>query len=137
MTLPQRSLAVVGANFPNPGKQVNRRFEISMCSPAELLDLVPEPKNPADEHAIAVYSARNIQIGYLRSVDAVFISSLLRRGETVRAVFQEAATWGALARVSFDGEVPVIPVKRQGERQDPDDVIDEDPGFYPDEEWGE
>jgi len=127
-------LAVVGADYPNKGKQVGRRFEITMCSPAELVQLVPEPTNPADEHAVAVFSARNIQIGYLRSVDAVFVASILRRGDTIRAVFQEATTWGALIRVSFDGSVPVLPERKAGERQEPD-AIDEDPGFYPDEEW--
>lgn len=136
MPLPQRTMSVVGVDFPNEDGGVGRRFEITMCSPAELVQLVPEPTNPADEHAIAVFTARNIQIGYLRSVDAVFIGSVLRRGETVRAVFQEATNWGALIRVSFDGSVPILPERHAGERQEPD-VLDEDPGFYPDEEWPE
>lgn len=137
MPLPQRSLAVVGAGFPNKGKQVSRTFEITMCRPAELVDLVPEPKNPADEHAVAVFSARNIQIGYLRSEVAVFVGAVLRRGGTVRAVFQEATDWGALIRVSFDGETPVIPERRQGDRQLADMIADEAQEFYPDEDWGD
>lgn len=134
MPLPQRTLAVVGTNHPNKGKQVDRRFEIAMCSVAEMVQLVPEPKNKHDEHAIAVFSARNIQIGYLPAEKAPLINAMLMRGETIRAVFQEVTNWGALIRVSFDGQVPVIPERRAGERQEPD-VMDEDPGFYPDEEW--
>jgi hypothetical protein len=137
MPLPQRTLAVVGTHHPNKGKQVDRRFEIAMCRIAELVQLVPEPKNKHDEHAMAVFSARNIQIGYLPAEKAPLISAMLMRGDPIRAVFQEATAWGALIRVSFDGEVPVIPLKRQGEHQAPDELIDEDPGFYPDDEWAE
>lgn len=136
MARPQMTLAVVGAAYQKKADKVPRTFEIAMCLPAELVQLVPEPKNPKDEHAIAVYSARNIQIGYLPAERAPLINAMLMRGDTIRAVFQEATTWGALIRASFDGSVPVLPERKAGERQVPE-VIDEDPGFYPDEEWGD
>lgn len=132
MTLPQRTLAVVGANYENKNpRSVGRKFEITMCKPSEMVQLVPEPKNPADENAIAVYSARNYQIGYLTAERAPFIKKLLARGETVRAVFQEATKWGCYIRVSFDGSMPVVPMPEEGSVQ----VSDPEPDWYPDEEW--
>lgn len=48
----QMSLHVVGANHPNADGG-NRRFEILLCVPGEPIELIPEPKNPADPNAIA------------------------------------------------------------------------------------
>lgn len=128
MTLAQRTLAVVGANhMPGVG------FEITMCRPCELVQLVPEPENEADENAIAVYSARNVQIGYLPSERAAFLIKVLKGGETIRAVFQEPTPWGCYIRMSFDGSVPILPEKVQGSVQE----IDPEPDWYPDEEWPE
>ena len=77
-----------------------------MCIPGEVIELRPEPKNPADPRAIAVYSARGIQIGYVPAEQAQWIGG--RLGE-VRAVFQRAEPYGAVIRISFDGTDPVLP----------------------------
>jgi hypothetical protein len=102
------SLAVVGADYPNrrgPG----RRFEIQICAPGEPVALVPEPRNVADPNAIAVYSCREIQIGYLTAERAPWVGALMRRSLDVQAVFQCATQSGALIRASFDGSTPTLP----------------------------
>ena len=68
-----------------------------------------EPKNPADSRAIAVYSDRNVQLGYVPAEQAQFIGGLL---PTVRAIFQRADTFGPVIRVTFDGIEPVLPADK-------------------------
>lgn len=60
----QLSLFVVGAGHPNK-RGGDRRFEALLCAPGEPIELVPEPRNPADPNAVAVFSIRGVQIGYL------------------------------------------------------------------------
>ncbi|SOB88025.1 HIRAN domain-containing protein [Sphingomonas guangdongensis] len=104
----QMSLHVVGANHPNADGG-NRRFEILLCGPGEPIELVPEPKNPADPHAIAVFSSRNVQIGYLTADRAPWIGGMLRNGRPVEVIFQAATSAGAAVRIAFDGDHPVLP----------------------------
>jgi hypothetical protein len=136
----QLSLAVVGVRFANPDKsKSNRRFEIKLCSPGEPIELRPEPKNDADANAIAVFSVRGVQIGYLTAERAPRMGALIRQGREVTAVFQGEAQHGAWIRVAFDGETPVVPEQR-GEAGSPDVAPDvrsdaSDDGFYPDEIW--
>ena len=104
----QLSLHVVGANHPNADGG-NRRFEILLCVPGEPIDLVPEPKNPADPNAIAVFSNRNVQIGYLTAERAPWIGGMLRNGRPLAAIFQSATPSGAVIRIAFDGDHPVLP----------------------------
>lgn len=119
-----QSLAIVGIDFPNT-KGPGRRFELEICQPGEPIELRPEPKNPFDEHAIAVYSCRGIQLGYLKSERAVFIGTLWRQGHSTTAIFQALdATCGWL-RVAFDGDVPILPPVPDREERD-------DSGFWPD-----
>lgn len=125
--LPQLSLAVVGADYPNK-RGPTRRFEIALCKPGEPVDLVPEPKNPADPRAVAVFSARGVQLGYLSAERCGRIGQLIRQGHEVRSVFQEATRHGAVIRVAFDGEEPQLPPAR-----DPEPAQEQD--FWPDEEW--
>ncbi len=103
----QLSIAIVGAAHPNADGG-NRRSEIAFCDPGELLQLIPEPKNPHDEHAIAVFSARNFQIGYVASQRAVYLKKLMRDGHDIEAIFQDVAPYGAIARVGIDRK-PVLP----------------------------
>lgn len=127
MPRPALSLAVVGADFPNrrgPG----RRFEIALCTPGEPIHLVPEPKNPADPRAVAVFSPRNIQIGYLTAERCAWIGGMLAQGRELRAVFQGASSFGAWIRVAFDGEEPLLPDPR------PHEHVTDDPDFWPDYE---
>lgn len=103
------SLAVVGADHLNKSGPA-RRFEIAMCVPGEPVALVPEPHNPADPHAVAVYSHRGIQIGYVKAERAPLMGSWLARGRITDVIFQEAAPWGATIRIGLDGEEPVLPM---------------------------
>lgn len=127
MPLPPMSLAVVGADYPNK-RGPTRRFEIAICKPAEPVELRPEPKNPADPRAVAVYSCRGVQIGYLTAERCGRIGALIRQGVEVQAVFQQSTAHGAVIRAAFDGEVPNLPEVREPER--PDEV-----DFWPDEVW--
>lgn len=125
MSLAALSLAVVGADYPNKGKMPGRRFEIALCAPGDPVELRPEPENPADEHAIAVYSERGVQMGYIPSQRAPWMGKILRMGHEVTAIFQEQTHFGAVIRVAFDGEVPVLPEAPPARPPEPD--------FYPDE----
>lgn len=126
------SLAVVGLGFPNRGKgKGNRRFEVRLCSPGEPVELRLEPKNPADPNAVAVFSARGIQIGYLTAERAPWIGGKIRAGEIVRAVFQEETATAAIIRARFGGDAPTLPPRREA-RPSWDDFTPDPEG----PEWG-
>lgn len=125
MPITQLSLAVVGADYPNK-RGPGRRFEIQLCRPGEPVSLIPEPKNPADPRAVAVYSCRQVQIGYLTAERCGWIGRMLGDGREVRAIFQSATSAGAIIRAALDGEEPNLPEARAV--PDPDD----DDGFFPD-----
>lgn len=135
MPLPQISLPIVGIDHPNQ-RGVARRFELAVCQRGEQIELRPEPENPADEHAVAVYSCRGVQLGYIPSGRAVRIGQLMRRGTDLTAMFQDHTRFwhregwqqGAVIRVAFD-EMPVLP--------EPQEAADREPEWYPDEEWPE
>jgi hypothetical protein len=123
------TLSVVGAMHPNADGS-NRLFEIALCAPGEPVDLIPEPKNKHDPSAVAVVSLRGIQIGYLSAERCGWIGAKLRSGEDLRTVFQSRVKGGALIRVSFSGENPILPeppLKAPVREEEPDDT------FYPDE----
>jgi hypothetical protein len=124
------TLPIVGAPYANKDKS-NRQFEIMLCDPGDLLQLVPEPKNPYDEHAVAVFSERGVQIGYVSSERAVQLALLLRAGRELFAVFQAATQWGAFARIGVD-HIPSLPTQRTPV-ETPDEWGHDDPGFYPDD----
>jgi hypothetical protein len=124
----QLSLSVVGADYPNQRRSPARRFEIELCKPGEPVELIPEPKNPADSRAVAVFSCRGVQLGYLTAERCGWIGGMLGRGREVRSVFQCKAPWGAVIRVAFDGDVPELPPVKPTSPSDPQD-------FYPDEIW--
>lgn len=127
MPIPALSLAVVGADFPNR-KGPTRRFAIAICQPGEPVELIPEPKNPADPRAVAVIDARGVQLGYLSAERCGWISKLMAEGREVTAIFQRAASYGAVIRVAFDGEAPTLPPPAPAPPEPADDS-----GFYPDE----
>lgn len=128
MPLPQLSLAIVGATHPNK-RGPTRRFELAMCHRGEPVELRPEPKNPADPNAVAVYSCRGIQLGYVAAERAPRIGQIIRQGAEVVAVFQEQTRHGGVIRVAFDGEEPKLP--------EPQKPADPEPEWYPDDEWPE
>jgi hypothetical protein len=121
----QASLAIVGIDYPNK-RGPGRRFELEMCSPGEPIELLPEPKNPYDEHAIAVISCRGVQLGYLKSERAVWVGTLVRQGHSVRAVFQGSTATAGWVRIAWDGDEPVLPAQ-------PSKVTASE--FYPDPIW--
>lgn len=126
MPLPSMSLAVVGADHLNK-RGPTRRFELAMCSSGEAIELRLEPRNRADTRAVAVYSCRGIQIGYLSAERCGRIGSIMRQGRELRAIFHMHTPYGCVIRVAFDGEAPVLPVARG--------PIDQTPDFYPDETY--
>lgn len=128
MPIPSFSLAVVGAPYDNKDGS-NREFEILLCSPGDIVELRPEPKNKYDEHAVAVLSKNGVQIGYINSERAPQIGSLFRAGHELFAIFQERTKWGCLIRLGVD-EPPTLPPKRVERR--PSEGWDYDPGFEPD-----
>lgn len=132
---PPLSLAVVGAAHLNADGS-NRQFEILLCEPGDPIELVPEPKNKFDEHAIAVFTATGAQIGYLSAERAPWIGARLKECDVV-AVFQRQAEFGAWIRVTFDGSTPVLtPAMLIAKDEEPTwgDQVGE-PDFYPDEIW--
>jgi hypothetical protein len=124
----QLSMAVVGAQHPN-AKGPTRRFAIELCRPGDLIELRPEPENPMDEYAVAVYNPEGIQMGYLSAERAPWIGGMIRQGREITCIFQETTQYGAVVRVAFDGSAPILPAPR--------DPPPEEPDFYPDEEWPE
>jgi hypothetical protein len=133
------SLEVVGVQHPNADKsKSNRRFEIMLCKPGDRIELRPEPKNEKDPQAVAVFSDRGVQIGYVRAERAPRIRQIILEGRELNAVFQAEVERGAWIRVAFDGEVPVVPeadLTRALQRPRSSGKIDAEPEFYPDEIW--
>ncbi|MEE4451479.1 HIRAN domain-containing protein [Novosphingobium resinovorum] len=128
------SLAVVGVAFPNADGS-NRQFEIMLCHAGEMVRLVPEPTNKKDRHAIAVFSTRGVQIGYVNAERAPRVGALLASYDA-QAVFQRVADFGAWIRVSFDGQAPALTDAMLVEPEEPDIAPpDPEPDFYPDEIW--
>ncbi len=89
--------------------------------------MVAEPKNQFDEHAIAVFSIRGIQLGYLASERAVLIGTLWRQGHEAKAIFQALDAKVGWIRVAFDGEEPELSPAATSRSVAGDD------GFWPDE----
>jgi hypothetical protein len=129
----QLSIAVVGADFLNK-RGPTRRFEIALCNPGEPVHLVPEPRNKVDPLAIAVMSARGIQIGYVRAEQAQYIGTCMKRGG-VAAVFQRVDPWGCTLRLSLDGSAPILPVEGDPHANDWPPPMSDDPDWWPDHLW--
>ena len=142
------TLGVVGIDFPNTDRsKSNRRMELLLCAPGERVELRREPKNPHDANAVAVFSARGVQMGYLSAERAPLIGRRMQQEEHV-AVFQALVGSLGYVRIRFGGGAPALPNLVEG----PDPVEGElaarsrsraasfDPdAFYPDPEgpeWG-
>ena len=98
------TLAIMGIDHANTDKaKSSRRFELLLCVPGEPVHLVPEPRNPHDSNAVAVFSDRGIQLGYLSAERAPFVGSRIRAGVDVAAIFQGLTKHMAWVRVRFGG----------------------------------
>lgn len=129
--LPAFSLAIVGASFPNASGP-SRIFELSICEPGEPVSLVREPRNKADPRAVAVYSCRDIQLGYLSAERCGRIGAMIAQGREVRAIFQARTQFGGVLRVAFDGEDPALPTMQTANHRV---GVEPDQDFWPDPEW--
>lgn len=128
-TTPHRelSLAIVGLAYPNAdASKSNRRFEAALCAPGEPVTLVAEPRNPHDCFAVAAFSPRGIQLGYVTAERAPWIGGLLKHG--CEAVFQLIEDHAVIVRARFGGGAPTLPRPLRSAEDRPD--ID----FQPD--WG-
>lgn len=105
------SLAVVGIDYANADKsKSNRRFELLQCAPGDPVELRLEPKNAHDTSAVAVFSERGIQVGYLTAERAPWIGGKIATGEEVVAIFQSLSSAAAIIRVRFGGGTPTLPL---------------------------
>jgi len=58
--------SIVGIDFPNEDKsKSNRRMECMLCAPGDAVELRLEQTNPYDDSAVAIFSERGIQLGYV------------------------------------------------------------------------
>lgn len=131
MALTALSLAIAGIQHPNR-RGPSRGFELRLCIPGEPVELRPEPGNPADPLAVAIYSARGIQLGYVTAERAPWIGAMIRNGREVQAIFQGMTRDSAFVRLAFDGETPSLPPRRDLRKvADPEN----DNGNVPDQFW--
>lgn len=124
--LAQITLPIVGVDFPNK-RGPTRRFAMELLEPGDTVKLLAEPTNPADPHAVAVFSAEDIQLGYLPAERAPYVGMQLRRGD-VAAIFQGRGDRGFFVRIAFDGGEPILPPARKEVAV---------PHWYPDDVWGD
>ncbi|WP_257558424.1 HIRAN domain-containing protein [Sphingobium sp. CFD-2] len=131
----QLSLEVVGALYPNADGS-NRLFELRMLNPGDGISLIPEPTNKADPLAVAVFSFRGFQIGYLSAERCGWIGGKIRQGHDIRAIFQRGTRDGALIRVHLDGGIPTLPSPLPPGVWTEDECyacsVDPESGFWPD-----
>lgn len=130
------TLSVVGIDFPNADRsRSNRRMELLLCAPGEPVELRREPKNPHDTNAVAVFSVRGVQIGYVSAERAPLIGRRMQHEDHV-ARFQALTGGAAYVRIRFGGGAPTLPAETIAQRSPPS----HDPDiFYPDPEgpeWG-
>jgi hypothetical protein len=123
----QITLPIVGSQYPNKKRRgPTRRFALELCDAGDLVELRLEPENEFDENAIAVFSADDMQMGYLPAERAPYVGMMMRRG-IVTAIFQGATARGGFVRIAFDGETPVLPPPPESQSPPQD--------WWPDEEY--
>ena len=132
------TLSIVGIDFPNADRsKSNRRMELLLCVPGESVELRREPKNPHDANAVAVFSLRGVQMGYLSAERAPLIGRRMQQ-EDYAVVFQALAGSIGYVRIRFAGGAPTLP--EPDDSTQPSRSAQYDPDiFYPDPdgpEWG-
>jgi len=120
------TIPIAGADFLNK-RGPTRRFGIALCKPGDPIELRPEPKNPVDPMAIAIFQSSGIQLGYVPAEKVQLFRSIMGRGVQLIAIFQQATERGGLVRIGFD-EVPDLPTIRGPEgASERDRFVDEWP----------
>ena len=74
-----------GERFANSDGS-SRQEELARCRPGQRVCLEREPDNPHDPLAVALYSKRGVQLGYLGRKDARWIAPLIDAGQSVVAI---------------------------------------------------
>ncbi|MFS0737579.1 HIRAN domain-containing protein [Sphingomonas sp. 1P06PA] len=107
------NIGVVGGSHRN-ADGAHRQAEIARCVPGEVIFLRREPSNPFDPAAVAVFSCRNVQVGYISRERCGWIGSKIDRGYKVKACVERINFRdlpGELLKlvivVTMDGEEPV------------------------------
>lgn len=105
------TIPIMGADHPNK-RGPGRRFGIALCAAGDPIRLDPEPKNPVDPQAVAIYEQSGIQLGYVPAEKAQWFTTMMSRGVELTAIFQQATAHGGLVRVGID-HAPELPVQRE------------------------
>ena len=111
----EASVPVLGADL-STARAARRREEIARCQPGDSLELRRETEKRRGSRVIGVYSPRGVQIGYIfpdRLGHAARLTSI------ARAIFQNPDTFGAVARIAFDGRTPTLPQPKPKPRRVP------------------
>lgn len=113
MTAGDFCLRVVGVTYPNSDGS-SRQTEISRCVAGERIELWRERSNPFDPSAVAVISARDVQVGYIGADRCGWIGSKIDRGLPIhvvvdRIVGTESDRWlGMVIRLNMGGDMPAF-----------------------------
>lgn len=106
------SLPVVGVQYHNEDGS-SRQEELRRCEPGEPIWLERQPDNPHDRNAIAVFSDRRVQVGYIAARHACWLASKIDReypvhgvvGRIKGAMFDDCPL-GMVVRLNMEGEEP-------------------------------
>ncbi|MDB5733201.1 MAG: hypothetical protein JWQ03_3096 [Variovorax sp.] len=111
------SLRVVGCYYDNPDGS-SRQAEIANCWPGEVVELYREPDNPHDPSAVAVFSRRGVQVGYLGKDRCGWIGSKIDRKYEIHAIVERVlgatlpgSTLGLIIRLNMEGDKPDLDVR--------------------------
>jgi len=109
----KRIFDLVGEAQKNPDGR-SRQLELQSCQPGEQVKLVREPQNPYDEFAIAVYSNRSVQIGYMRKEHAKEVAPALDASRNHEAIITELTgglpdypNFGCKIGITWEGQRPL------------------------------
>jgi hypothetical protein len=89
-----------GLTFANPDGS-SRQMIAATLAPFEELQLVPEPANPFDSNAIALFTAAGEQVGYLEKRLAGELSRHMAKGTQARCFVRAVRNRGDTMGVSF------------------------------------
>lgn len=89
----QYLLIATGERFRNADGRT-RQEELALCRPGERVELRREPHNTHDRMAVALFSIRGSQLGYLNREHAAWIGALIDEREQVVATVHRIASKG-------------------------------------------